>query len=52
MAAIVKGCRVLERVPFLARNLSVSSARYAELAAKVGTCTGILILFYGAVFYR
>ncbi|KAL9969417.1 hypothetical protein ACROYT_G021634 [Oculina patagonica] len=34
MAAMVKGCRVLERVPFLARNLSVSSARYAELAAK------------------
>ncbi|KAJ7394306.1 ATP synthase subunit O, mitochondrial [Desmophyllum pertusum] len=34
MAAMVKGCRVLERVPFLARNLSVSSARHAELAAK------------------
>lgn len=34
MAAMVKGSRVLERVPFLARNLSVSSARYAELAAK------------------
>lgn len=34
MAAMLRGCRLLESVPFLARNLSVSSARCAELAAK------------------
>ena len=83
MAAMVKGCRVLERVPFLvssfendiikvndywqyvlhyyfstkltliqfffrqwqARNLSVSSARHAELAAKVRYRTFYMVLF-------
>ncbi|CAH3152562.1 unnamed protein product [Porites lobata] len=34
MAAMMRGCRVLERAPFLARTLSVSSARCAELPAK------------------
>lgn len=34
MAAMMKGCRVLEKTPFLVRSLSISSARLAELAAK------------------